>query len=225
VENVPGDRIVLERFKEYWGPQANVDKLVFRRLDDPAARVAALRTGEVDFILAPPPDEVEALHDMRIAAKRLRYILELFAPRLGPDSGRAAKEAKKLQDLIGEIHDCDVNVPVVERHIEELRLEDAAAVRDRVAPQARDLNPKKVTAAPHRAHYQGLEALVTYLRARRQVLYARFLREWARLEQEGFRRNLEAEMTSLADEQLRFEATAKLLEKTYQQIRVSMRDR
>ena len=61
VENVPGDRIVLERFKDYWGPAANVDKLVFRRLDDPAARVAALRTGEVDFILAPPPDEVEAL--------------------------------------------------------------------------------------------------------------------------------------------------------------------
>src|SRR5256712_2422891 len=61
VENVPGDRIVLERFKEYWGPQANVDKLVFRRLDDPAARVAALRTGEVDFILAPSPDEVDAL--------------------------------------------------------------------------------------------------------------------------------------------------------------------
>jgi flagellar basal body rod protein FlgB len=37
--------------------------------------------------------------------------------------------------------------------------------------------------------------------------------------------NLEAEMTSLADEQLRYEATAKLLEKTYQQIRVSLRDR
>jgi flagellar basal body rod protein FlgB len=37
--------------------------------------------------------------------------------------------------------------------------------------------------------------------------------------------NLEAEMTSLADEQLRYEATAKLLEKTYQQIRISMRDR
>jgi peptide/nickel transport system substrate-binding protein len=61
VENIPNDRIVLERFKDYWGPAPNVDKLVFRRLDDPAARVAALRTGEVDFILAPPPDEVEAL--------------------------------------------------------------------------------------------------------------------------------------------------------------------
>lgn len=37
--------------------------------------------------------------------------------------------------------------------------------------------------------------------------------------------NLEEEMTSLADEQLRFESTAKLLEKTYQQIRTSLRDR
>jgi flagellar basal body rod protein FlgB len=37
--------------------------------------------------------------------------------------------------------------------------------------------------------------------------------------------NLEAEMTSLADEQLRYDAATKLLEKTYQQIRVSMRDR
>jgi len=61
VENIPNDRIVLERFKEYWGPAPNVDKLVFRRLDDPTARVAALRTGEVDFILAPPPDEVDAM--------------------------------------------------------------------------------------------------------------------------------------------------------------------
>jgi flagellar basal body rod protein FlgB len=37
--------------------------------------------------------------------------------------------------------------------------------------------------------------------------------------------NIEQEMTSLADEQLRFEATAKLLEKTYTQIRTSMRER
>jgi len=37
--------------------------------------------------------------------------------------------------------------------------------------------------------------------------------------------DLESEMVSLADEQLRFEATAKLLEKTYQKIRSSIRDR
>ena len=37
--------------------------------------------------------------------------------------------------------------------------------------------------------------------------------------------DIEAEMMSLADEQLRYETTAKLLEKTYQKIRMSIRDR
>ena len=35
--------------------------------------------------------------------------------------------------------------------------------------------------------------------------------------------DLEREMVALADEQLRFEATARLLEKVYQQIRLSVR--
>jgi hypothetical protein len=37
--------------------------------------------------------------------------------------------------------------------------------------------------------------------------------------------DLESEMVSLADEQLYFEATARLLQKAYQQIRTSLRDR
>ncbi len=37
--------------------------------------------------------------------------------------------------------------------------------------------------------------------------------------------DLEAEMVSLADEQLRYEATAKMLEGTYQKIRLAMRDK
>jgi hypothetical protein len=37
--------------------------------------------------------------------------------------------------------------------------------------------------------------------------------------------DLEAEMASLADEQLRYDATAKLLEKTYQQLRTSISSR
>jgi flagellar basal body rod protein FlgB len=37
--------------------------------------------------------------------------------------------------------------------------------------------------------------------------------------------DLEAEMVSLADQQLRFEATARLLQKAYEQIRLSIRDR
>jgi MoxR-like ATPase len=37
--------------------------------------------------------------------------------------------------------------------------------------------------------------------------------------------DIEAEMVSLADEQLRFETTAKLLEKTYQSLRGAIRER
>jgi hypothetical protein len=37
--------------------------------------------------------------------------------------------------------------------------------------------------------------------------------------------DIESEMVSLADEQLRYEATAKLLDKAYQQIRISIKDR
>ena len=37
--------------------------------------------------------------------------------------------------------------------------------------------------------------------------------------------DLEAEMVSLADEQLRYEATAKLLQRAYQSVRTSMRER
>ena len=136
------------------------------------------------------PAEVEALHDMRIAAKRLRYILELFAPRLGPGAAKAGKVTKKLQDLLGEIHDCDVNMPLVAGHVERLRVDDAAAVRESAGTRASDLDPAVARAAPHRLHYRGLESLHTYLSARRQVLYARFLRDWERLETGTFREDL-----------------------------------
>ena len=68
------------------------------------------------------PRDVEALHDMRIAAKRLRYVLEVTAPGLRrPTRATAAKRAKELQDLLGEIHDCDVQLPRVEGLIARLR--------------------------------------------------------------------------------------------------------
>ena len=43
--------------------------------------------------------------------------------------------------------------------------------------------------------------------------------------QQGPPVDLEAEMVSLADEQLRYETTAKLLQSTYQKIRLSIKDR
>jgi hypothetical protein len=151
-------------------------------LGDNARRIIDVRAEEVrSFSPAVlDPRNVEALHDMRIAAKRLRYVLELTAPVFGEGAASAAKRAKKLQDLLGEIHDCDVGIPRVERHIDRLRLDDAAALREGAGTRASDLDPESAREAPNRLHYRGLEALVAYMRARRDVLYARFVREWER---------------------------------------------
>jgi CHAD domain-containing protein len=151
-------------------------------LRENAMRIIDVRAAEVrSFSPAVfDPQNVEALHDMRIAAKRLRYVLELTVPVFGEPAAQAAKRAKKLQDLLGEIHDCDVTVPRVERHIAWLRLEDAATMREAAGTRVSDLDPKAARDTPHRLHYRGLETLVAYLRARRDVLYERFIREWER---------------------------------------------
>ena len=54
------------------------------------------------------PFEVEPLHRMRIAAKRLRYSLELFSPCFGEGLKEFAKEIAEIQSSLGELHDCDV---------------------------------------------------------------------------------------------------------------------
>ena len=48
---------------------------------------------------------------MRIAAKRLRYVLEIVEPCFGPDAIAARRAAKELQAVLGDIHDCDVMLP------------------------------------------------------------------------------------------------------------------
>ena len=45
-----GESIVLERNDDYWGEPAKIKTIVFRFIDDNAARVVALNSGEVDMI-------------------------------------------------------------------------------------------------------------------------------------------------------------------------------
>jgi CHAD domain-containing protein len=77
-----------------------------------AVRLAELR-GIADAALA--ADASEAQHDTRIAAKRLRYVLEIFAPCLGGEAEAARSAAKQLQSVLGDLHDCDLMLNKVER--------------------------------------------------------------------------------------------------------------
>ena len=157
-------------------------------------RVIEVRIDELfGFIPAAlDPANVTELHDMRIAAKRLRYLLELSEPLFGQPAKKAAKVVKDLQDLLGEIHDCDELLPLVDRHVAGLRAEDAAAVVASAPPGAADLDPALSKDAPGRSRYRGLELLMVHTRARRDLLHARFVREWQALEERGFREELES---------------------------------
>jgi hypothetical protein len=149
-------------------------------LADNAEKIVLVRLDELCSFMpqAADPEEITALHDMRIAAKRLRYILEVTGDAFGPYAGRnAVKATKDLQDLLGEIHDCDVQLPEVAAFLEELMAEDAAAA---------GADPKDLARTPHRRTYQGLVALQVHLRARRRVLFADFLEMWRDLERKGY---------------------------------------
>jgi CHAD domain-containing protein len=81
------------------------------------ARIVSVRLEELcgfaDAALA--PEAGEAQHDMRIAAKRLRYLLEIFAPCLGGEAEAARHAVKRLQSVLGDLHDCDLMLAKVGR--------------------------------------------------------------------------------------------------------------
>ncbi|MET0558588.1 MAG: CHAD domain-containing protein [Solirubrobacterales bacterium] len=78
-----------------------------------AVRIVGTRLAELRALAAPAlrPEASQAQHDLRIAAKRLRYVLELAEPCFGPEAADARRFAKRLQTVLGDLHDCDAMLP------------------------------------------------------------------------------------------------------------------
>ncbi len=111
------------------------------------------------------PANVAELHNMRIAAKRLRYTMEIFGPCFpGKDFAKVYDQVKSVQEQIGEIHDRDVRGPLLQAF-----LDAHAAAR----PEIRT----------------GLERLIHAEASERAQMYDRFLAFWNKLQKQGFRRN------------------------------------
>jgi hypothetical protein len=101
-----------------------------RSLGENAARIIQVRLDEMEAFAPRALDgKMKAQHDMRIAAKRLRYVLEVTGFAFGQPADTARRRARDLQDILGEIHDCDVMLPRVREHQKQLQRGDARAVR------------------------------------------------------------------------------------------------
>jgi peptide/nickel transport system substrate-binding protein len=58
VEWLRGQRLVVEAFPGYWGPEPAIKTLVFRPILDVGTAIAEMLAGTVDFIRLVPPDQI-----------------------------------------------------------------------------------------------------------------------------------------------------------------------
>lgn len=64
---------------------------------------------------ADQPEAQEELHALRIKAKWLRYTMELFAPAYPDELKEPIKSVKRIQELLGDLHDADVRLELLDQ--------------------------------------------------------------------------------------------------------------
>jgi ABC-type transport system substrate-binding protein len=71
IEWQPGQRFLFERFNDYWGHKAFVDRLVLRTIPDNVIRFTAVQTGDVDMIEYTPFEWVKQVADGKVKGLHL----------------------------------------------------------------------------------------------------------------------------------------------------------
>ena len=187
-------------------------------LGENAARIIQVRLDEMKSFAPRALDgKMKAQHDMRIAAKRLRYVLEVTGFAFGKPADTARRRARDLQDILGEIHDCDVMLPRVREHLK--RCSEMTRRRCGEGRKAPDLDPRLAARAPTGRHIADSTCSPCIWRpaaccsrtASRHSGGGRIAGTWVRLERavEGhLQRAREARRTARAAERARAQAEA-----------------
>jgi len=71
VEWQPGQRFVFERFADYWGHKAFIDRLIMRTVSDGVVRFTAVQAGDVDMIEFTPFEWVKQVADKKVKGLHL----------------------------------------------------------------------------------------------------------------------------------------------------------
>jgi hypothetical protein len=112
------------------------------------------------------PASAEALHRVRIAAKKLRYQLEVIAPYLGAAGEEAVGRVRRLQNRLGDFHDDTVLDRTLLREIRRAEDRDrshlASELRRLRAARRRSLlrDERSVRAAIDALHESGFADLL-----------------------------------------------------------------
>lgn len=147
------------------------------------------------------PYSSKELHSLRIAAKRLRYTLEMFEDILPETSGAIIDELSQLQDELGLLHDSDVLIALLRLC---LGSQDGGASYEkallRVGKQkkqkglwlppalvARVLDQQAQSSAEER---YGLEQLLLNQHHIRDEQYTAFRDHWYKLQERDFRHDI-----------------------------------
>ena len=111
-------------------------------------------------------DEIERVHAMRVASRRLRAVLEIYAPCFPPKPFRAAlRDVKRIADALGARRDPDVQLEGLERFAELLPAADRPGIHAFIAGIRREQADGNAVLA------QALERLDQHdLRARLEAL-------------------------------------------------------
>ncbi len=143
----------------------------------------ALTHGKVVKLSESLGDEAacDSHHRLRIAVKRMRYTLELFNPvfdsKLEPD----IRGLKRIQDLLGEMHDCDVWMDHVPKYLKGLRSWKPGKEKG-----AGRVNIGQIS--------EGLDKFLDNRRRRRAELYRELNKLWQSELHQAFLRRLEDDL-------------------------------
>lgn len=145
------------------------------------------------------PNHTQELHNLRIAAKRLRYTLEVFADVLPAALQSIVKELEMIQEELGTFHDSDVMIALLRLCLSE---QDGGTAYKRALSgakqqQGRSVLPPELVAdvvdpavTPAAEERYGLEQLLLKRQSSREEQYNTFRQHWLRLQERDFRREV-----------------------------------
>jgi ABC-type transport system substrate-binding protein len=105
VEWQPKQRMVFDRFADYWGDKAHVDRVVLRPIDDDSVRMTALRAGDVDIAERAPYEWVKEIKEGRLAGIRLAEATNAGFRRLSINVADPPMNNKKLRQALAHAVD------------------------------------------------------------------------------------------------------------------------